>query len=129
MKTLKRAFRAARLSAFALAALSSGTAHAAVTIGDQLDVRYLLPAVAHNSGVFVFAGDKETVLIQPGIGSVAEAGQIEASWQDGLTDGAMTLASALTAPEAAIWALMIAGFGVIGAAMRHQRQRITTRYA
>ena len=187
MKILRSAFRAAGLGAVAMASLMGGTAHAAITVGDQLEVRYLFPTAATvylTSGAFTFTGDGQTILTQGGISSViisalsvtfsespgCGAGcqqssaafngptlvnltngsafdgwtvlsdgvgitssiltgdQIGVNWQNSVVQGAATIGAA-GVPETATWALMIGGFGLVGAAMRGQRHRITVRHA
>ena len=82
------------------------------------------PVLFNLTNNFAFAG---WTVLADNVGitsSILEPDRISVNWQGKPVQGEVTVGAPITAavPEPASWALMLAGFGAIGGAMRHRRK-------
>ena len=81
-----------------------------------------LSATVHGTGRSDFGNTSFFNFELPdGVSFVSSSGVLLSNPYSPITSGAV--------PEPTTWALMIAGFGMIGAAMRRRRTRVRVRYA
>ncbi|HEV2568232.1 MAG TPA: PEPxxWA-CTERM sorting domain-containing protein [Sphingomonas sp.] len=88
--------------------------------------RVFLAAVPSFTGEYWVTGDIATPLITQGVifktARLDTNGTYFGSFQDGRITGVLTISGAPTyVPEPASWAMLIAGFGLLGAAQRRSR--------